>query len=69
MNSTDDAIELRCEGLLHGILIGDGHVEFKCRSRFCGYSPGVVILHYFDVHTGQLSNTLRFRSPYQVGKT
>jgi hypothetical protein len=62
------SIDLRCN-VLHGVLIGDGHIEFKCRSRFCGYQSGVVILHYFDVHTGQLTNTLRFRSPDQVGKT
>ncbi len=56
-------MELRCSAKLHGI-IRDGEVlEVKCDSRFCGHKPGVVVLHRFDSHTGQLVETLRFKEP------
>jgi hypothetical protein len=58
-----EAKELRCEqGLLHGIVLPDGTLEVKCHSRFCGHMPGVVVLHRFDVHTGEVT-TRRYRDP------
>lgn len=56
-------MELRCErGLLHGIILPDGLLEVKCRSRFCGSVAGVVVLHRFNVHTGEVT-TRRYRDP------
>lgn len=55
--------ELRCESVLHGVLVSPGVVEFKCRSRFCGAKSGVVVLHRFDAMTGELLETKRFQEP------
>jgi hypothetical protein len=55
--------EVRCRGKLHGILIGDDTVEIKCRSAICGAKAGVVVLHEFNVHTGVLIQTRRFKDP------
>jgi hypothetical protein len=57
-----DRLELRCGPVLHGIVLPDGKLEVKCRSRFCGHEPGVVVLHQFDVHTGAVT-TKRYRDP------
>jgi len=54
-------VQLRCEHIMHGILIDEGVVEFKCRSRRCGAENGVVVLHRFDLHTGSLVKTLKFQ--------
>jgi hypothetical protein len=56
-------IEIRCRGKLHGILVGDDTVEIKCRSALCGAKPGVVVLHEFNVHTGEITKTSRFKDP------
>lgn len=53
-------MELRCDNILHGVL-NDGLVEFKCRSRFCGSGPGVVIIHRFDPISGRLVDTKRYK--------
>ena len=47
-------MELRCKGKLHGIVVreGTGELEIKCRSRWCGANPDAVILHRFDIKTG-----------------
>lgn len=55
--------DLRCPAKLHGILVADSVIEVRCRSRFCGYQPGVIVLHQFDIHTGELKDTLRFQDP------
>jgi hypothetical protein len=57
-------VELRCESRLHGELLeleGERAIEVKCRSKFCGHSPGVVVLHRFDLVTGKLLETKRYR--------
>jgi hypothetical protein len=56
-------MELRCASKLHGILREDGTVEIKCDSKFCGHGPGVVVLHRFNVHTGELVETRNFKNP------
>lgn len=53
--------ELRCDAKLHGIIIGDEVIEVQCRSRFCGYKPGIVVLHRFSTVDGELVETLRFK--------
>jgi len=56
--------QLRCEGTLHGVL-SDDHMalEVKCHHRRCGYAKGIIVLHTFDLATGQLVQTRRFREP------
>lgn len=49
-------MQLRCaNGILFGVLVraGTGVLEVKCRSRRCGHRQGVVVLHRFDLATGQ----------------
>lgn len=55
-------MELRCESKKHGEMDGE-FLEVQCRSRFCGYRPGIVVIHRFDVRTGDLKNTRLFREP------
>jgi hypothetical protein len=55
-------MELRCDAKLHGIL-KDGKLEVKCDSRFCGHAPGVVVLHTYDITTGELISTVRYKNP------
>jgi len=54
-------IELRCLGTLHGVLDGDV-LEIKCHRRICGHKPGVVVLHRFNLHTGEME-TRRYKDP------
>jgi hypothetical protein len=60
--------ELRCEYKLHGILMSDGFVEFKCSSALCGKEPGVVVIHRFSIETGELVSTRRFKDTPKVNK-
>ena len=47
-------MQLRCaNGILFGVVLPEGHLEVKCRSRRCGHQPGSVVLHRFDLATGQ----------------
>lgn len=56
-------IELNCDHRLHARLFPEeGFVEVSCRSRFCGKKPGVVVLHRFDIKTGELRETLKFKN-------
>jgi hypothetical protein len=41
----------------------EGILEVKCTSKFCGAEVGVVVIHRFDVTTGELLGTLKFREP------
>ena len=63
--------ELRCKGnILHGLVVSqyaDGVIEFRCRSRFCGKAPGVVVLHRFDLNTGDVE-TRRYSDPATLQK-
>ena len=57
-------IELRCDAKKFGELFTEDDVlEVKCNSRFCGAEPGVVVIHGFDMATGKLVGTERFRDP------
>lgn len=55
--------DLRCPHKRHGILIAKGVLEVKCDSRLCGASPRIVVLHRFDLETGDLIQTVRFKQP------
>lgn len=52
-------MELRCESKKHGevIIPGTGVLEISCDSRFCGKRAGVIVLHKFDISSGQLLDT------------
>lgn len=58
--------ELRCKGnILHGLIVSqyaDGVIEVRCRSKFCGKEPGVIVLHRFDLSTGEIE-TRRYSDP------
>lgn len=55
--------ELRCGNKLHGILVEDNAIEIACGSRHCGAQAGVTVLHRFDLRTGELIDTKKFKSP------
>jgi hypothetical protein len=55
-------MELRCDSKLHGIMREGDVLEVKCRSTFCGYKAGIVILHRFNLHTGEMT-TARYKDP------
>jgi hypothetical protein len=55
-------MDLRCESKLHGKVDDEHFIEFKCSSRFCGARPGVVVIHRFDLVTGERS-TRKFKDP------
>lgn len=55
-------MELRCESKKHAELDA-GFIEVRCRSRFCGYRPGIVVVHRFHAGTGALINTRLFQEP------
>jgi len=59
--------ELRCGGNMHGIMLDDTHLEVKCKRRACGSKPGTVVLHVFDITTGELTRTRRFKDPMKEG--
>lgn len=50
-----------------GEVISPGVIELSCRRRTCGWSPGVLVLHRFDVSGDEPKplGTLRFRDPLQ----
>jgi hypothetical protein len=60
-------MDLRCESKKHAEIFEEpmhkGLLEVKCDSRFCGAGPGRVVLHRFDLETGFLVNTRRFKTP------
>lgn len=45
------------------LLVEEGVVEVKCDRSHCGAGRGRVVLHRFDVRTGELLETLRFMDP------
>jgi len=55
-------VDLRCGGKLHG-KVEDGVFEVTCKSRFCGWEPGVVVLHRISLASGELMDTQRFKNP------
>ena len=65
----EDAMkELRCSGTMHGRMTGEFLLEVKCHRRSCGAKKGVVVLHTFDVVTGELMSTQRYKEPSPVSK-
>ena len=58
--------ELRCPGRIHGIIEDDDICEIKCHSRACGAKSGVVVLHYFNLKSGELVDTKVFRDAHDL---
>jgi hypothetical protein len=57
-------IDLRCDGTMHARLDLDrGTLEVKCGRRRCGAAPDVVVLHTFNLNTGEMVDTRRFANP------
>jgi hypothetical protein len=56
-----DRIELRCDKRLHGVLTEGGLLDVSCRSALCGHRDGIVVIHSFDVDTGELIATKKYR--------
>ena len=56
-------MDLRCDAKLHAIVVDEDVVEVKCDSRFCGASKETAVLHRFNVKTGEMVQTLRFKNP------
>jgi hypothetical protein len=58
--------ELKCSS---GRLLGttEGHfVEIACRSTKCGKRPGVVVIHKFDVRTGECISTRQYKEAHDT---
>jgi hypothetical protein len=61
--------ELRCPGTMHGRVSEDRKkLEVKCYRRGCGHAPGVVVLHTFDLESGEIESTRRFTDPRKLRK-
>lgn len=58
------AHDLRCSGnKLHGRILEGKVFEVACRSRFCGWRSGAIILHRFSMESGELIDTIQFKQP------
>lgn len=55
--------DLRCTSKKHAILVPGEYLEVKCDSRFCGAKRGTVVLHRFDLQTGQMIKTIQYKNP------
>jgi hypothetical protein len=61
-------MQLRCRSKLQGIIkeYPDGKklLEVRCKDKWCAErGAGVVVLHYFNVETGELDHTKKYRDP------
>lgn len=61
-------IVYRCDGKIHGVRkeYPDGRVylEVRCKDTYCAdRKDGEVVFHYFDIDTGWLSHTRKFKDP------
>lgn len=68
MSAAVAAQQLRCRSKLQGILKtypnGKVLLEIRCKDKWCAdRKAGVIVLHYFNVETGELVNTVKFRDP------
>jgi len=55
-------MELRCEHTMHGI-VEENVLEVKCKNNLCGARSGVIVLHRFDITTGMLLSTNKYKDP------
>lgn len=71
MATTVTTQQLRCRSKLQGIIKeypnGKRLFEIRCKDKYCtDRKPGIVVLHYFNVETGELVDTVKFRDPKAV---
>lgn len=57
--------DLRCGSKKHAVLVPGEYLEVKCDSRFCGARRGAIILHRFDLQTGEMIATIEFKNPVE----
>lgn len=55
--------DLRCDSKKHAVLVPGEYLEVKCDSRFCGAQRGTVVLHRFDLQTGDMIKTIQYKNP------
>lgn len=59
--------ELRCKSKLQGIIkeFPNGKfLEVRCKDKWCAErGTGTVVFHYFDLETGKLDHTVKYRDP------
>lgn len=67
--------QLRCRSKLHGIIkhfppdkyssVERDLLEVRCKDKWCSERNGmkVVVLHYFNVVTGELEHTTKYKDP------
>ena len=60
--------ELRCRSKLQGIIKeypgGRKLLEIRCKDKWCAErGAGMVVFHYFDIETGELDHTQKYRDP------
>jgi hypothetical protein len=68
MTAVASPIQLRCKSKLQGIIKeradGTRVFEIRCKDKWCSErGAGIVVLHYFNVDTGELIETKKFRDP------
>lgn len=68
MTTAYTSVQLRCRSKLQGILKeypnGKKLLEVRCKDKWCAErGAGVVVLHYFNVETGELDHTKKYRDP------
>jgi hypothetical protein len=61
-------MQLRCRSKLQGIIKeqadGTKLFEVRCKDKWCAErGAGLVVLHYFNVETGELVRTTKYREP------
>lgn len=58
-----EQIEFRCPNVMHGIRKGN-LFEVKCRHWRCkNREKNKVVLHYYDIDTGELVKTIEYKDP------
>jgi len=57
-------MELRCPAKKHGEVLtpASGILEVSCDSRFCGKVAGVTVRHQFDLASGDLTETRKYKT-------
>lgn len=63
--------ELRCKSKLQGIIkekpCGARVLEIRCKDKWCAdRRAGEVVLHEFDLESGKLVKTKRYRDPVRT---
>lgn len=65
------SFQLRCRSKLQGIIKeypnGKRLLEVRCKDKWCAErGAGIVVLHYFDLESGKLDHTKKYKDPKTV---